>query len=76
VSDERDALVTHVFFGATHFLASGPHEWVPERASAALFTRSEARRLADQLGGTVVILAQRRVVDGSLGRSNDRGPRQ
>ena len=65
------ALVTHVFFGSLHYLRRNPDEWVTERYEASEFDAFVAQKYADALGGTVVLLDQRRTVDGELGREND-----
>lgn len=63
--------------GRTYYLTAHPREWVLERAEAADLDADEARALAHQYGGTVVLLNQKREVRGEMiGRSNDRGPRQ
>lgn len=61
------ALVTHVFFNRTHFLKRNPDEWTPDQAEAAQFDPFVAQKYAEALGGTVVLLDQRRTVDGELG---------
>lgn len=69
------AIVSHVFFGSLYFLARDPDEWVMEQEKAARFDPFIAKRIADSLGGTVVLLDQRRTVAGTLGRENDGGRR-
>lgn len=69
------AVVSHVFFGSTYYLARKPDEWVQEIERAERFDPFVAGKVAESLGATVVLLDQRRTVAGELGRESERGPR-
>lgn len=69
------AVVCATIHGTVYYLTKHPREFAPERETAAVVTADEARVLADTYGGNVVLLDQVRTVEGTIGRSNDRGPR-
>lgn len=71
----KNAIVSHVFFGSTYWLAESPTEWVQEKGRAVRMTEADARRFVFVHGGTVVLLDQHRAVAGELGRESERGPR-
>jgi hypothetical protein len=71
----HQAVVTQIFHGKRHFYNAREPSWTPSLEEASTFDPERAAVVAAEIGGVVMLVLQRRTVDGQLGRENDGGRR-